>query len=97
MKRYRVTFSEDAVAELTASLQWGIENWGEDAAWRWYNTVRNQTRQLLSTFPFSQPTAPDAEEYDVEVRHMLVGRYRVLFNVEGETVTILHVRGPYTS
>lgn len=96
MKRYRVTFSEDAVAELTASLEWGIENWGADAAWRWYNSLRNQTRELLGAFPLSQPIAPDAEEYEVKVRHMIVGRYRVLFTVQGETVTILHVRGPYT-
>lgn len=97
MKRYRVTFSEDAVTELTASLQSGIENWGEDAAWRWYYSLRNQSLQLLGAFPLSQPIAPDAEEYDVEVRHMIVGRYRILFNVQGETVTILHFRGPYSA
>jgi len=96
MKRYRVTFSEDAVAELTSSLQWGIENWGDEAAWRWYNSLRNQARQLLGAFPLSQPIAPDAEQYEVEVRHMIVGRYRVLFNVQTETVTVLHIRGPYT-
>jgi plasmid stabilization system protein ParE len=97
MKRYRMTFSEDAADELTASLQWGIDNWGEDAAWRWYHSLRNQARQLLSSFPLNQPIAPAAKEYEVEVRHMIVGRYRVLFNVRGETVTILHIRGPYSS
>lgn len=96
MKRYRVTFSEDAIAELTASLQWGVEHWGKEAAWRWYRDVRSQTRQLLGTFPLSQPIAPDANEYDVEVRHMIVGRYRLRFNVQDETVTVLHFRGPYT-
>jgi plasmid stabilization system protein ParE len=97
MTRYRVTFSEDAVAELASSLQWGCENWGEEAAWRWYADMRNSIRQLLGTFPLSQSVAPDDNWYDVEVRQMIVGRYRVIFNVEGRTVTVLHIRGPYTT
>jgi mRNA-degrading endonuclease RelE of RelBE toxin-antitoxin system len=32
----------------------------------------------------------------VSIRHLIVGRYRVLFSVSGKTVTILHVSGSYT-
>ena len=97
MKRYRVTFSADAVAELASSYQWGCEAWGEEAARRWYADVKNSIRQLLGTFPLSQPVAPDAEEYEIEVRQMIIGRYRVIFNVDRGTVTVLHIRGPYTT
>lgn len=96
MKRYSVKFSEDAIAELAASIQWGCETWGEEKAWAWYADTRNSIRQLLSSFPLSQPIAPDNDQYEVEIRQMLVGRYRVLFNVTKTVVTVLHVRGPYT-
>ena len=96
MKCYSVTFSEDAIADLTLSIQWGCETWGEDEAWAWYADTRSSIRQMLSTFPLSQPTAPDSDQYDVEVRQMLIGRYRVLFNVTKKVVTVLHIRGPYT-
>ncbi|HET6854351.1 MAG TPA: hypothetical protein VFH46_18765 [Pyrinomonadaceae bacterium] len=35
-------------------------------------------------------------QVSVSIRHLIVGRYRVLFRVRGRTVTILHVRGPFT-
>ena len=96
MKPYRVTFTEDAIADLVSSLQWGIEVWGEDAALKWYSDIRGSIQDLLGEFPLSQPLAPDANEYEVEVRQMISGRYRVLFTVDRKTVTILHIRGPYT-
>jgi len=97
MKRYIVVFSDDAIAEFAASLRWGYENWGEEAAWRWYADVRSSIRKILSTFPFSQPIAPDNDEYEIEVRQMLVGRYRALFTVQRKRVTILHLRGPFVT
>jgi plasmid stabilization system protein ParE len=96
MKRYAVVFSEDAVADLALSLQWGYENWGDEVARRWYVDLRRAIWEMLGTFPLSQPIAPDSDEYEVEVRQMLVGRYRILFNLSKTTVTVLHVRGPYT-
>jgi plasmid stabilization system protein ParE len=97
MKRFSVVFSEDALAEFVASIKWGSEVWGEEIAWKWYAETRGLIRKLLSTIPKSQPVAPDNDEYDIEVRQMIVSRrYRVLFTVERQTVTILHLRGPYT-
>lgn len=95
MRHYSVTFSEDAAADFAESVAWGVENWGENQAWRWYADIRSSIRQMLSTFPLSQPIARDADEYEVEVRQMNVGRYRVLFTVTATTVTVLRIRGPH--
>lgn len=96
MKRYRVVFSAEAIADLDNSFDWGCKNWGEDAARRWYVETRNSVRKLLSLFPLGQSIAPEDDEYDVEVRQMIIGRYRVVFNVERSVVTILHIRGSYS-
>jgi hypothetical protein len=42
------------------------------------------------------PVAPESEQLGISIRHLIVGRYRILFTVKGNTVTILHVSGPYT-
>ena len=96
MKRYRVVFSERATADLIASLEWGGANWGDQEAWKWYSGIRKKIRTILGSFPMSQRIASDKEEYEVEVRQLSIGRYRILFNVTGSIVTILHVQGPYT-
>jgi Plasmid stabilization system protein len=97
MKRYKVVFSNEAIADIGLSYEWGCKTWGEGKAWEWYSDLRNTVQQLLGNFPLSQPVAPDNDEYDVEARQMIVGRYRVIFNVQSNVVTILHLRGPYTS
>jgi plasmid stabilization system protein ParE len=93
MKHYTVVFSDDAVAEFASSIQWGCETWGEKVAWRWYAGIKESITNTLSRFPLSQPIAPD--EYEMEVRQMVIGRYRVLFTISGKRVTILHLSGPF--
>lgn len=95
MKHYIVVFSENAVSDLSSSIQWGIETWGEELAQEWYSEIKTSILKLLGQFPLSQPIAPDNHEYNVEVRQMVVGRYRVLFTIKGRKVVILHIRGPH--
>ena len=96
MKRYSVIFSNDAVDDLSSSIQWGCENWGEDRTWAWYRKTRDRIINNLSAMPLSYPISPDNEEYEVDVRQMMIGRYRVLFSVGRKEVTILHLKGPYS-
>jgi plasmid stabilization system protein ParE len=91
MKRHKVVFSKSAAAELISSVEWGQEAWGSEAALKWYSEMRQKIEGILGSFPLSQPTAADSEEYEVEVRQLNVGRYRVLFNVTRSAVTILHI------
>ena len=67
-------------------------------AWRRptvYQDLRQQTRKLLTHFPLAQPLAPESEEVKGKIRHLIFGRYRILFEIIGDTVRVLHVRGAF--
>jgi plasmid stabilization system protein ParE len=95
MIKYKIVFSDEAASDIAGSFEWGRTNWGEDAAIEWYLDLKSIVSHRLGTFPESGPEAPDSEDYEVEVRQLLVGRYRVLYNIEGSIVTILHVKGAF--
>ena len=95
MNQYRVEFSEAAEAELLTSIVWGVENWGTEETFRWARDLRNSVNKMLASFPKSQPLAPESAEARTEIRHMIIGRYRILFNIEGDVVNVLHVRGAF--
>jgi hypothetical protein len=50
----------------------------------------------LKTFPARCPLAPENEFFSQEIRQLLYGkgrgRYRVLFTISGNTVSVLHIR-----
>jgi toxin ParE1/3/4 len=50
----------------------------------------------LADSPRRCPLAPEIAVFPVEVRHLLYGRkphvYRVLFTLDGATVSVLHIR-----
>lgn len=95
MKRYAVVFTEEAKRDIANSYEWGREEWGEAAARRWYLKLRSHTRGNLTRFPLGQPLAPESEEVGQEIRHLIFGRYRILFEIVGRTVRILHLRGAF--
>jgi len=95
MKRHRVEFSDESKRDIANSFEWGRKEWGEEAALRWYRKLRSQTRDRLANFPMSQPFAPETAETGREIRQLIFGRYRVLFEVHVRTVRILPVRGAF--
>jgi len=58
--------------------------------------AQGRIQHSLPYFPLGHPIAPETEDLGFEVRHMIIDRYRVLFEIAGKTVRILHLRGPYT-
>jgi plasmid stabilization system protein ParE len=95
MKLYQVEFSDVAESELIESIIWGIEVWGEEATFRWARKFRDKARKQLSRFPFGQPLAPESEFSEGEIRQLIIGRYRILYDVSGLIVNILHIRGSF--
>lgn len=96
MNRYDVEFSDIAESELIESIIWGIGCWGEQPTFRWARDFREKARTQLARFPLAQPLAPESEFDEGEIRHLILGRYRVLFEVIEKTVNILHIRGPFS-
>ena len=95
MKRYKVILHPDAESVIESSFEWGCRAWGEENAKLWVQKLRRTLSKQLASMPLACPLAPESEQLSISVRHLIVGRYRVLFTVKGKTVTILHVRGPY--
>lgn len=96
MRRYRVVFTDESNQDIASSFEWGRREWGSAAAQRWYRELRSHTRKILMQFPKSQPLAPESEKAGREIRHVIFGRYRILFEIVDQTVRVLHVRGAYT-
>ncbi len=97
MKKYRVILHPDAEKDISSSYEWGCRVWGKERTGTWVRELRRTIRSRLASMPFGCPLAPESEDLDIPIRHLIVNRYRILFIVEEKTVTILHVRGPYVA
>jgi toxin ParE1/3/4 len=95
MKKYKVILHPDAELDISSSFKWGRRTWGERNARVWIQQLRHTLINRLTSLPLSSSLAPESEELGIAVRHLIIGRYRILFIVNGKTVTVLHVRGPY--
>jgi len=96
MKKYKVILHSDAESDIESSFKWGSRTWGEENAKDRVRKLRRAIGKQLTSLPLACPLAPESEQLGVPIRHLIVGRYRVLFTVSGRTVTILHVSGAYT-
>ena len=96
MKKYSIVLHSDAEADITSSYKWGRQVWGDQQAKTWARDLQRAIKERLTSQPLSCPLAPESEDLGSAVRQLIVQRYRVLFIVEKKTVTILHIRGPYT-
>jgi plasmid stabilization system protein ParE len=96
MKKYEVEFTDEALADLESSFEWGSEKWGVAEAARWYFEIKDSILETLSVSPLGCPLAPDQDRYLAETRVLIVGRYNVIFFVERNLVLVVHIRGPFT-
>ena len=96
MKKYKVILHSDAESDIESSFKWGCRAWGEENAKLWIQKLRQAIRKQPTSLPLACPLAPESEKLGVSIRHLIVGRNRVLFTIRGKTVTILHVSGSYT-
>src|SRR5882762_8977822 len=95
MKRYKVVFLPMAMTDMQASYDWGCSVWGTEEANNWVRKMSTACLGKLSNMPERFPLAQEDEQFDVTVRQMIVGRYRVLFTIKAKTVYIFHIQGSY--
>lgn len=95
MKKYNVVLMPSALGDIEESYHWGVKQWGAKRAEQWAKSIKKAALSL-SAFPERQPIAPENDQFEEEVRHLVIGRYRLLYNIEDETVYVLHCIGGFT-
>ena len=92
---FRVEISAVAEQEAEAILNWLINEQAGTAGLRWFVALY-EAIDSLDQLPARCALAPEHKDFSVEVRQLLYGRkphqYRILFTIEGDTVTVLHIR-----
>lgn len=90
--RYEVVVQPAAEAELEECYRYIWKDAPERAA-RWRRLVISKALSL-ERFPTRCPLAPENGAFGYEVRHLIVGVYRLLFTIDhgARKVHILHVR-----
>ena len=96
MRKFQVKYAPRAREDLQASYDWGVEFWGRDKADRWVVQIDELMKNRLSQVPLACPLAPENADFEFELRHLVVHRYRILFMVSGDTVFVLRIRGPFS-
>ena len=87
---YQVEISEKAQTEARSAALW-MAQFSEEKATIWYFEL-SEAIQSLENMPFRCPLAPETISFGLEIRHLIFGKYRILFTVEDETVFILNIR-----
>ncbi len=91
---YHIEVTAKAKAEAEEAYLWIYRNSPANAV-KWYNGL-DDAIQSLSRYPTMCPLAPEHASFKQEIRQLLYGKrsgvYRILFTIEGDLVTVLHVR-----
>jgi toxin ParE1/3/4 len=92
---FRVETTEEAERDGHGILDWLISEHAGEAGLHWFEGLEKAIASL-STFPERCPLAPENAAFPFEVRHQIYGRkphvYRILFTIEGDRVSVLHIR-----
>jgi len=87
---YRINVTTTA----TADIQGIYDQIAEDspAAAERITDLLNSSIKAAVDFPKRYPLAPESSRESTEIRQMIVGSYRILFRIIGDTLHILRVR-----
>jgi len=90
----RVVLTDSAEADVESVLKWFHDRQATDAGSRWFAQLMTKL-ETLEQHPERCPLAAESEDVGLEVRELLLGRrrfkYRILFTISRQTVTILRV------
>ena len=94
--KYQLVVTPQARADIDRNADWWAAHHSVLEAVEWVRTVYSQLDDL-EQFPQSCSLSQEHERFPFELRDKLVGkgsrrRYRAIFTIDGETVTVLTVR-----
>jgi len=92
---FRVKTSTKARRDLDSILARLLSQEAGEAGLRWFHGMREAVASLAHS-PQRCALAPENATFTFEVRQLLYGRkphvYRILFTIDGDTVSVLHIR-----
>ena len=91
---YSIEILPQALDNIESAYRWMADNFSPERAEQWYEELMVAVRSL-EKFPNRAPQAPEATEFNLDIRQLFVGkgrRYRILFSIDKGHVYILYVR-----
>jgi plasmid stabilization system protein ParE len=91
---YQVSIEPTAFQEIETAYRWMCDNLSGEVANNWYYQLQDAITSLRK-FPNRCTIAPEAATIGREIRQIWIGKqrkYRALFVVKEDVVSILHVR-----
>jgi plasmid stabilization system protein ParE len=92
---FRVKTTAQAKRDFDDILERLLSQEAGETGVRWFQGL-HQAVATLADSPQRCALAPESAVFPFEVRHLLYGRkphvYRIIFTLEGNTVSVLHVR-----
>lgn len=90
MKKYRINIKSTAEKDLIRRYQQIAEESPQNAL-SWYLQII-EAIEKLDQLAERCTIAPEDEDLRLGIRHLIIGRYRVLYIINGDTVDVLHLR-----
>ena len=90
MKQYRVDIKSTAENDLERRYLQIAEESPQNAI-NWYLDIISAIEKL-DTLAERCPIAPEDIEIQRNIRHLIVGQYRVLYLIDNDVINVLHVR-----
>ena len=88
---YRVILQAQANEDIDRVLSYLVRHASMDVAARWLTEIEGAV-DTLERMPLRCPIAAESEQFEHEIRQLLVDPYRILFTIVGREVHVLHVR-----
>ncbi len=92
---FRVRLATSAREDAREILAWLLSQGAGETGLRWFRGLYTAISSL-SEMPARCALAPENEDFPFSVRQLLYGsghhRYRILFTVEDDVVSVLHIR-----
>jgi plasmid stabilization system protein ParE len=87
---FYVVMEKEAEEDLKDAARWQSQYSPDKAALWYFDAI--EAIESLEKLPARCPRAPESSTFGVEIRHLIFGKYRILFLINDETVHILRVR-----
>jgi plasmid stabilization system protein ParE len=89
-----MTYAVEVTARATSDID-EIYGWlharAPEAADRWYDRI-HRAMKSLAEMPERCRMALESRQLGVNLRHLIAGKYRIIFRIDSHRVVVVHVR-----